>query len=162
MPTAPYPRQPLPIEKSWIERHPLGKIPLGCLTLFVLMAGFRTLLITIVTTSFRHSEVDQRALTGASTNHQVRDAIGEPIEAGWFVSGRFNINRGSGRAELSIPVVGNRGKGRIRAVAYKSGGAWTGYLPSGECGWTPRADRSALPRTPSRHRKQHSWLARLK
>ena len=125
MPTAPYPLQPQPIEKSWIERHPLWKIPLGCLTLFVLMAGFAVLVITIVETSFRHSEVYQRALTMASTNHQVREEIGEPIEAGWFVSGQLNVNGSSGKADLSIPVGGNRGKGRIRAVAYKSGGLWT-------------------------------------
>src|SRR5262252_8954380 len=125
MPTAPYPLHPQPIDKSWIERHPLWKIPLGCLTLLFLVAGFAILLTTIVTTSFRHSEVYQRAMTSASTNHQVREAIGEPIEAGWFVSGQLRINGGSGRADLSIPVTGNRGKGRIRAVAYKSGGVWT-------------------------------------
>ena len=125
MPTAPYPLQPQPIEKSWIERHPLWKIPLGCLTLFVLMAGFAVLVITIVETSFRHSEVYQRALTIASANSQVRELIGDRFETGWFASGQLNVNGSNGKADLSIPVEGNRGKGRIRAVAYKSGGVWT-------------------------------------
>ncbi len=40
MATPPYPLHPEPIKKSWLERNPLWKIPLGCLTLFVLLAVF--------------------------------------------------------------------------------------------------------------------------
>jgi len=125
MVTPPYPLRPDPIERSWVERHPLWKIPLGGVVLLLLMAAFGILAITIVTASFRHSEVYQRAVTIASGNSQVRQQIGDPIEAGWFVSGQLNINGSSGKADLAIPIKGSRGKGRIRAVAYRSGGVWT-------------------------------------
>jgi hypothetical protein len=125
MPSAPYPLLPQPIRKSWIEQHPLWKIPLGCLTLFVLMGMGGIVLITVITGSFRHSDVYQRAVTMASGNSRVLDEIGQPIEVGWFVSGQLNINGSSGKADLAIPIKGPRGKANIRAVAYRSGGVWT-------------------------------------
>ena len=125
MATPPYPLQPEPMKRSWLERHPLWKIPIGCFVLFVLMAAFGILVITIVTASFRHSEVYTRALTMAKEDSRLREEIGEPIEAGWLVSGQLNVNGSSGHADLSIPISGPRGKGHIRAVANKRSGIWT-------------------------------------
>ena len=125
MVTPTYPLQPEPMKRSWIERHPLWKIPIGCLLLLLLMAAFGIFVITIVTTSFRHSEAYEQALTMAKANPQVREEIGEPIATAWFVSGQLNVNGSSGHADLSIPISGPRGKGNIRAVANKRGGTWT-------------------------------------
>ena len=125
MVTPPYPLQPEPIKKTWIERNALWKIPLGCITLLLLMAGFGILVISIVVASFRHSEVYTHALMMAKGNQQVRVEIGEPIRAGWFISGELNVNGSSGKADLSIPISGPRGHGKIRAVANKRAGVWT-------------------------------------
>ena len=46
-----------PMKKSWLERNPLWKIPLGCLIVFVLVAAFAIILITAITSLFRHSDV---------------------------------------------------------------------------------------------------------
>jgi len=124
MATPPYPLQPEPIKKSWLERNPLWKIPLGCLTLFVLLAAFVIGLMTVVTSSFRHSDVYQQAIAQATANLQVRERIGEPIKPGWLISGEMNMSSGSGKANLIIPISGPRGRGRIHAVAQKSGGVW--------------------------------------
>lgn len=125
MVTPPYPLQPEPMKRSWMERHPLWKIPLGCLTLFVLISGFGVIVITVVFSSIRHSDVYKQALTMAEGNQQVREQIGQPIEAGWLITGQLNVEGSTGNANLSIPVSGPRGKGRIRAVARKRGGIWT-------------------------------------
>jgi hypothetical protein len=61
----------------------------------------------------------------ASANSRVREEIGEPIEAGMFVSGQLRENGSSGKADLSIPIKGPRSEGRIRVAAYRSGGIWT-------------------------------------
>ena len=124
MATPPYPLQPEPIKKSWLERNPLWKIPLGCLTLFVLLAAFVIGLMTVITSSFRHSDVYQQAIAQATANLQVRERIGEPIKPGWLISGEMNMSSGSGKANLIIPISGPRGRGRIHAVAQKSGGVW--------------------------------------
>ena len=125
MSTPPYPLHPEPVKRSWIERHPLWKIPLGCLTLLFLIFGFGFVLMIVILSSFRHSDVYKQAMTMAAENQQVRDQIGEPIEPGWLISGQLNVNGSSGNADLSIPISGPRGKGNIRAVARKRDGVWT-------------------------------------
>ena len=82
MPTPPYPLHPEPLKKSWLERSPLWKIPLGCLILFLLIGIFGSIVMTIITTSFHNSDVYKQAVAKAVENSQVRDAIGEPIHPG--------------------------------------------------------------------------------
>jgi Cytochrome oxidase complex assembly protein 1 len=79
--------------------------------------------MTVVTTSFRSSDVYKQALAQAASNSQVRELIGEPLKPAWLISGQLNVS-GTGSANLSIPISGPRGKGAIRAVANKSGGVW--------------------------------------
>jgi hypothetical protein len=112
------------MKTSWLEHRPLWKIPLGCLTLFLLIGVSATVLITIITTSFHNSEVYQQAMAKAAANLQVRGQIGAPMKAGWFISGQLNVSGSTGSANLTIPISGPRGKGAIRAVAYKTGGVW--------------------------------------
>lgn len=120
MSSPPYALNPVPMKKSWIERHPLWKIPLGCLTLLVLLAAFGTIMIAIITGSFRTSDVYKQAMLQAAGNPQVRAEIGEPIQAGWFVSGQLRVSGTTGNANMSIPISGNRGQGLIRLVARKN------------------------------------------
>ncbi len=117
----PYPLHPQPMQRSWLERDALWKIPLGCLVLLLLAGVFVTVLIAVITASFHNSVAYQQALAKASENQQVRDLIGEPIKAGWFSSGQISVNGGTGKADLSIPISGPRGKGTIRAIARKNG-----------------------------------------
>jgi hypothetical protein len=124
MTTPPYPLHPEPIKKSWLERNALWKIPLGCLTLFALLAVFVIILMTVITSSFRHSDVYQQAIAQATANTQVREHIGEPIKPDWLISGELNVTGSSGKANLIIPISGPRGRGSIHAVAQKSGGVW--------------------------------------
>ncbi len=121
MVNAPYPLQPQPIEKSWLERNARWKIPLGCVTLLFLMAVFGGTLVTVIVSSFRSSDAYQQALAEATRNSQVRDYLGEPVKPGWFISGQISVSGSTGSADLSIPISGPRGKGAIRAVANKKG-----------------------------------------
>ncbi len=124
MTTPPYPLHPEPVKKSWLEHNPLWKIPLGCLTLFVLIAAFAMIMVTIITSSFRHSDVYKQAIAQAAANPQVRERIGEPIKPDWLISGEINLSGNSGKANLVIPISGPRGRGSIHAVAQKGGGVW--------------------------------------
>jgi hypothetical protein len=124
MSAPPYPLHPEPMKKSWIERNPLWKIPLGCLILILLITVFGGVVMTIVTSSFRNSDVYKQALVMAEANPQVRERIGEPMNPGWLISGQLNVTGSTGNANLAIPVSGPRGSGRVRAVASKSGGDW--------------------------------------
>jgi hypothetical protein len=121
VPTAPYPLHPEPLNRSWLERNPLWKIPLGCLTLVLLMATFGAITIIIISTSFRASDVYKQAMSQAAGNLQVREQIGESLTAGWFIFGELKYSGAGGHANFAIPISGPRGKGRIRVVAYKDG-----------------------------------------
>jgi Cytochrome oxidase complex assembly protein 1 len=120
VPTAPYPLQPEPLTRGWIERHPLWKIPLGCLTLALLMAALGAVTIMVISTSFRASDVYKQAISQAAGNARVREQIGEPIEVGWFIFGELKYSGAGGYASFTIPIAGPRGKGRIQVVANKN------------------------------------------
>src|SRR5882757_1484470 len=124
MTTPPYPLQPEPLRKGWLDQNARWKIPLGCLTLLLLVGMFVALLMTVITTSFRSSDVYKQAMAQAAANEQVHTQIGDPIKADWLIAGQLKVNGDSGSANLSIPISGSRGRGTIRAVASKSGGVW--------------------------------------
>ena len=124
MSTPPYPLHPEPMKKSWLEQNPYWKIPFGCLTLIFLIALFVVVLMTVITTSLRNSDVYKQALAQAASNSQVRLQIGEPLKPAWLLSGQLNVSGSTGNANLSIPISGPRGKGTIRAIANKTGRVW--------------------------------------
>jgi hypothetical protein len=121
----PYPLHPEPMKKSWIERNPLWKIPLGMVLLALLLAVYGTIVAAVVTGSIRHSKPYQQAMAVAAVNPQVRERMGEPIHADWLVAGDLHVDGSTGRANFRIPITGPRGGGRIRVEAYKSGDIWT-------------------------------------
>jgi hypothetical protein len=124
MPTPPYPLQPVPVRKGWLEQNPRLKIPLGCLILFLLVGGFIAILLTGILASFHRSDAYNQAMARAAADPQVRAQLGEPIQPGWLISGQLKVNGSAGSADLSIPVSGPRGKGTIRVVAVESDGVW--------------------------------------
>jgi hypothetical protein len=52
------------------------------------------------------------------------EALGEPIEAGWFLSGTVRETGPSGVASLGIPVSGPRQAGTLYVEAVKDAGLW--------------------------------------
>ena len=52
------------------------------------------------------------------------EALGEPMEAGWFLSGRVQVTGPSGTASLAIPVSGPKQAGTLYVEALKEAGLW--------------------------------------
>lgn len=121
MATPPYPVHPEPLRKSWLERNPLWKIPLGCLILLLLLGFVGFVVLVLISGTFRHSDVYKTAMAQAAANAQVRERIGEPIERGWLIFGALHLSGSTGDGNFSIPISGPRGKGQVRVVAYKAG-----------------------------------------
>lgn len=69
----------------------------------------------------RSSGACQEAVARAESWPAVVQALGTPLNVGWFVSGTLDPGR---RAEITIPVSGPRGKARIEVVASKTSGDW--------------------------------------
>ena len=96
---------------------------IGCgVTIFFLL--FTVGIVAFVFGVMRSSDAYQMAMSELQQNERAISILGEPIEAGWFTSGSINTSGSSGTADLSIPVSGPDGKGRLFVLANKSVGQW--------------------------------------
>jgi hypothetical protein len=110
---------------NWISRSWKWLIPVAVVGFILLAVGFVSGILLIVETSFRHSDCYTQALARASADPHVLEKMGQPIVAGWLISGNINISGPSGNADISIPLSGPKGKGTIYVVAKKSAGDWS-------------------------------------
>ena len=117
---------PLPLQPrgNWWTRNWKWFVPTGCFTVLILFAAFITLIVVIVFSAMKSSDVYKDALKRAKAEPAVIEALGSPIKDGMFVSGRTNVNGASGEANLAIPIYGPKGEGTLYVVAEKSVGAW--------------------------------------
>jgi hypothetical protein len=127
--------------KGWFGRNWKWFVPAVCLFIFILIAGGVGGLFAVVEGSIKQSGAYTQALAQAQASPQVTDKIGQPVAPGWFVSGNINVNGDSGDANISFPVSGPKGKGKIYAEAKKSAGQWQfETLQFGADGQTDRLD----------------------
>ncbi|MCP4424239.1 MAG: hypothetical protein GY803_07105 [Chloroflexi bacterium] len=89
-----------------------------------LIVGMATGIVALAFGSIKSSDVYQQAMTEATSNPELLNALGQPIEAGWLVSGSVSIENASGEANVSIPISGPKGKGTLYVEATKSAGSW--------------------------------------
>jgi hypothetical protein len=99
-------------------------VPLGCLSIAVLLVIFVGSIIVIVFSAMKSTDVYKGALARAKADPVVIKALGSPIKEGLFVSGNTNVNGASGEANLSIPISGPKGNGTIYVAATKSLDRW--------------------------------------
>lgn len=99
-------------------------IPLGCGGLLALMAAASLTIFMFVMSLLRQSEPYAEAMRRAEADPQVLEVLGSPIEAGRFVTGQIQTNPAGGNADLSIPVSGPNGEGRLFVNAVKVAGQW--------------------------------------
>ncbi|MGQ9829301.1 MAG: cytochrome c oxidase assembly factor 1 family protein [Roseiflexus sp.] len=106
-----------------------GCTPLSCLvtgTIFVVVGVCAAGIIFGVLSLFRNSDVAQQALERAQRDPQVEASLGRPIEIGWFLpTGSLSTNNdGSGEVNLTLPISGPRGSGRLYVSGVRTRGAW--------------------------------------
>lgn len=95
----------------------------GCLLfvgIWVLVLGIFAFVLNIV----KESDPYQGALAQARSNEQVIEALGEPIEPGWWITGSAETTDTSGYADFAFPISGPQNSGKLYVVANKSAGLW--------------------------------------
>lgn len=112
------------VRKSWFARHWFWVVPVGCLSVLALVAAFVGAILLVVFGAMRSSDAYGIAMERAEQSDEVVAALGEPIEAGWLVSGNIQVNGPSGDANLSVPLSGPSGEGTLYVVAEKKAGQW--------------------------------------
>ena len=110
--------------KNWFERNWKWFVPTGCLSLIIIISLLVGGFLFTVTKLMKRSDVYVQAVQIVTQNEQCIEALGEPIEAGWFFSGSIHVSGPSGSAELAIPVSGPKGEGTIYVKAHKEAGKW--------------------------------------
>jgi hypothetical protein len=90
----------------------------------VLCVGGIVLILGLVLGMLKSSDVYAEALSRARTNAQVVAQLGEPIQPGYWVTGRLEVSGPSGEAELAIPLSGSKKSATLYAVATKTAGTW--------------------------------------
>ncbi|MFL6514530.1 MAG: cytochrome c oxidase assembly factor Coa1 family protein [Chthoniobacterales bacterium] len=126
-PPQPPPIPPIPdapVRRGWWTRNWKWFVPTGCLTIVALMFAFALAILFTVFGLIKSTEPYKTAVARAKANVRVTEALGTPIDEGWYVFGNANVSGGSGTADLSIPISGPKAKGTIYAVASKSAGQW--------------------------------------
>jgi len=115
---------PSPASPSWFGRNWKWVVPVGCLSIIAAFVAFLAGIFLVVFGFLRSSDVYQYALERATSNEAVVEALGEPVEPGWYLTGSIEVQGASGQADVSIPIAGPRGKGTIFVSARKTAGRW--------------------------------------
>lgn len=121
--TEPWTQPPAP-PRSWWSRNWKWVVPVGCLLPILALGGFLTAILAIVFGSLRSTDVYKETLDSARSHPAVVEALGQPVEDGWFMSGNIETTGPSGSADIAIPVHGPKGEGKLYAVAVKSADRW--------------------------------------
>lgn len=120
-----YPETEQPKKKKrtglWIG---CGLVALVLLCIAIVVAAATGIAATVFGT-IKSSDVYKQAMAEVGSHPEVAAALGEPVEAGWLVSGSISVENASGEASLAIPISGPKGKGTLYVEATKSAGVWT-------------------------------------
>lgn len=116
-----HPASPSP----WVERNWKWVVPLGCGGALLMFAAFAGAIAGFVFWLIRSNDACSEALERASTSPAVIEALGEPVEPGFWVSGTINSSGPSGEADRMFPISGPAGSGRLYLEATKAGGRWS-------------------------------------
>jgi hypothetical protein len=90
----------------------------------LLFAAFIGAIVAVAFGAMKSSDVYKGAVSLAASDARVVEALGTPLQTGWWLSGNIKIVNDTGTADLTIPLSGPRGKGSLAVKATKDGGAW--------------------------------------
>jgi len=113
-----------PAPENWFDRHGwklmlliigfVGLSALGC------CGGIGYLVWQL----FRSSAVYELSMDAAIEDPRVAEALGEPIDAKWFMQGVIKVDNERGRAALRIPVRGADRDADVLTQALRRNGQW--------------------------------------
>jgi hypothetical protein len=135
---------------NWFGRHWKWLVPVGCLTLLLVVLGGVLALVAFVFGMMKQAEPYQHGLAAASAHPAVVQALGTPLRGGLMLQGHIEVSDEDGSAELTIPIEGPRGEGKVYVVARKQGGPWVYDVLEADIGAPARIDlRGTHPPVPA-------------
>ncbi|MBW1298208.1 cytochrome c oxidase assembly factor Coa1 family protein [Aquimarina litoralis] len=112
-------------KKSWFSRNWPWVVPLGgCLTIIIIFFVFLGSVIFGVSQAFTNSGPYQDAMAKVQSDEYVIEKLGEPIETNGIMNGSLKFENDEGSVDISIPIKGPDGEGRVYIVGTKNDGNW--------------------------------------
>jgi|tagenome__1003787_1003787.scaffolds.fasta_scaffold20566294_2 hypothetical protein len=114
----------MPLRPNWWTRNWKWFVPVGCLTIILLVAAFVGAVGLIIFGSMRQSDAYKQALAKAQSDPVVAQSLGTPIKPGMWVTGNINVTGPGGEANIAIPISGPKRSGTIYVEGTKRAGKW--------------------------------------
>ncbi len=92
--------------------------------LVFVFGGLLRLILSVVFRGFRSSGAYREAFARAASHPQVRRELGDPVRAGWWVSGSIQVSGPEGNARFAAPLHGPKGRGMLQVQARKIRDRW--------------------------------------
>ncbi|MGD0902774.1 MAG: cytochrome c oxidase assembly factor Coa1 family protein [Terracidiphilus sp.] len=112
---------------EWIEPpglSKLGKLGIGTLVAASFVVLFVIPLFFAIDADMRNSDAYKLTMNTAQESPCVTSVLGSPIKPGWMMTGGLQESSIEGSANLSIPVIGPKGKGNLDVQATELNGNW--------------------------------------
>lgn len=119
MPPAPPAGQP-----GWWQRHWKWAVPVLVAFLGLLFLAAIGLFVYGLFSMIGSSDVAMEAKRRAQQDPRVIEALGQPVEPGWFIQGNQQTNGPNGSASLQIPLDGPKAEADLYVEAVKRVGRW--------------------------------------
>jgi hypothetical protein len=87
------------------------------------LAGIAAI-VAFVFSAMKSNDVYREAVSRAKNHPEVQSLLGTPIEEGWLVTGKVDLDNRDGEADIRIPIHGPKDRGVIHAVGRKENGVW--------------------------------------
>ena len=97
----------------------------GCALLAAIAVTIVLVIVFAVFAAIRSSEPYSDGVKRARADARVHEALGTPVEPGWFVGGSIHSENRSGDCDLTIRLKGSRQNGVLRVVGTRDDGRWT-------------------------------------
>jgi|SRR5205085_6833321 len=97
---------------------------IGCGAIIILGIGCVAAIVLFVFGAIKSSDVYRGARSRVESDPRVIEALGSPVEAGWWLSGNVNVQNRRGTADFTFPVHGPKSHGTVHAVAAKENDRW--------------------------------------
>lgn len=73
----------------------------------------------------KNNEAYRQSMAAVRASERVVAALGEPIDAAWWITGNVGSNGPTGAANFAIPVSGPKGSGTVISQSVKTAGVWS-------------------------------------
>jgi hypothetical protein len=100
-------------------------VPCGCGAALVVVAAIIFGIVMAAMGTIKTTAPYQQGVALAQHHPAVIEALGNPVEPGWFLSGNINTSGSSGDADFSVPLQGPEGEGTLYIKATREAGEWT-------------------------------------